>query len=224
VTLDELERLLAENEAPFTEKRIQKGMQIRCKNGEIFSVYDTGKVFCGGKRTKLTSVVESRTNLEVEPAGIEPASKPAESIFIVYGHDTHTRDELELLLRRMGLHPIILANLPAEGDTIIEKLESFIGEHGKAVYAFVLVTPDDEGHKAGESGQKKYRARQNVVLELGMVLAKLGRRKVAILKKKTVEPPSDIDGLLYIPFDERIEEVKLRIVQELQAAGFEPKL
>jgi predicted nucleotide-binding protein len=224
MTLDELRSLLAENDASFTEKHIQKGTQIRCKNGEFFNVYDTGTVVCGGKRTKLTSVVESHTNLEAAPVGTVPASKPVESIFIVYGHDTRTRDELELLLPRMGLHPIILANLPAEGDTIIEKLESFIGKSGKAVYAFVLVTPDDEGHKAGESGQKKYRARQNVVLELGMVLAKLGRKKVAILKKKTVEQPSDIDGLLYIPFDERIEEIKLRIVQELQAAGFEPRL
>ena len=67
-------------------------------------------------------------------------------------------------------------------------------------------------------------ARLNVVLELGMVLANLGRKRVAILRKKTVEQPSDIDGLIYIPFDEHIDEIKIKLYRELQAAGYKPKL
>lgn len=225
MTLEELRDLLKQRGVQFTEKAIQAGTQVRCKDGEIFSAYETGVVVCGGKVTGLTGVVKER----LQPGAMLPAGgvHPAvvqEAIFVVYGHDEKARDELELLLRRMGLHPVILANLPAEGDTIIEKLESYIGQAGKAVYACVLLTPDDEGHKAGEPGLKKYRARQNVVLELGMVLAKLGRKRVAILRKKTVEQPSDIDGLLYIPFEERLEEIKIAILKELQAAGFNPKL
>jgi len=223
--LEELRVFLTGKGVSFEETPIQNGTQLRCSGGEIFSVYKTGKVVCGGKITDLTQLVEARkAGRPAAEAAVAPAVATQDAIFIVYGHDTATRDELELLLRRMGLHPIILANLPAEGDTIIEKLESYIGRAGRAVYACVLVTPDDEGHKAGEPGLKKYRARQNVVLELGMVLAKLGRKRVAILRKKTVEQPSDIDGLLYIPFEERIEEIKLRIFQELEAAGFKPKL
>ena len=41
------------------------------------------------------------------------------------------RDNLELLLRRFGLNPIILQRLPAAGDTIIEKLEQYIGKGGE---------------------------------------------------------------------------------------------
>ena len=39
-----------------------------------------------------------------------PATPQAKGpdIFIVYGHDTTARDQLELLLRRMGFNPIIL--------------------------------------------------------------------------------------------------------------------
>ena len=96
----------------------------------------------------------------------------------------------------MGLEPIVLALLPAQGDTIIEKLEHYLGEHGNVGFACVLLTPDDEGHLAGKLEEKKYRARQNVVLELGMVLARLGRRRVAILHKQSIELPSDIDGLI----------------------------
>jgi predicted nucleotide-binding protein len=220
---DEIRAILQEKNIPFEEKAIQNGTQFRCRDGEIFSVYKTGAVVCGGKITELSKLIEkqSQGDKAMVPAA-QPA--PADAIFVVYGHDKQARDDLELLLRRMGLNPVIFANLPAEGETIIEKLEAYIGHGGKAAYAFVLVTPDDEGRKVGDVGPLKYRARQNVVLELGMVLAKLGRKRVAILRKQTVEQPSDIDGLLYIPFAERIEEIKLRIIQELQAAGFKPRL
>ena len=53
----------------------------------------------------------------------------------------------------------------------------------------MLLTPDDEGHRMGHPGEKKPRARQNVVLELGMFLSTLGRKHVAILHKGDVELP-----------------------------------
>jgi len=87
----------------------------------------------------------------------------------------------------------------------------------------VLLTPDDEGYKAGKTEEKKYRARQNVVLELGMVLARLGRPRVAILHKQSVELPGDIDGLIYIAFQERLDEVKTQLFKELESAGYKPK-
>jgi predicted nucleotide-binding protein len=220
---DEIRAVLQEQNIPFEEKAIQDGTQFRCRDGEIFSVYKSGKLVCGGKITDLSKLIEKQSQ-GVKAVRAVPQPAPAAAIFVVYGHDKQARDDLELLLRRMGLNPVIFANLPAEGETIIEKLEAYIGHGGKSDYAFVLVTPDDEGQKVGDVGPLKYRARQNVVLELGMVLAKLGRKRVAILRKQTVEQPSDIDGLLYIPFAERIEEIKLRIIQELQAAGFNPRL
>ena len=42
------------------------------------------------------------------------------------------------------------------------------------------------------------RARQNVVLEMGMLIARLGRTNVAILKKGHVEVPSDAQGIVYL--------------------------
>jgi predicted nucleotide-binding protein len=123
----------------------------------------------------------------------------------------------------MGLEPIVLANLPAGGDTIIEKLERYLGETGNVGFACVLLTPDDEGHEAGKPEEKRYRARQNVVLELGMVLARLGRGRVAIIHKGSVELPSDIAGLIYIPFQERVEEVAPQLFKELEHGGHDPK-
>ena len=55
----------------------------------------------------------------------------------------------------------------------------------EADFAVVLATPDDQGHRAGRPDETAFRARQNVVLEMGMLLTRLGRRKVAILLKKS---------------------------------------
>ena len=42
----------------------------------------------------------------------------------MYGHNTDARDDLELILRRVQVNPIILQNIPGVGDTLIEKLEA----------------------------------------------------------------------------------------------------
>ncbi len=158
--------------------------------------------------------------MAAEPVAV--GAGPDKRVFIVYGHDTAARDGLELVLRRMGLEPIVLANLPATGDTIIEKLEHYLKEHGNVGFACVLLTPDDQGHKSGKAEEIRYRARQNVILELGMVLARLGRGRVAILTKESVEHPSDIAGLTYRTFKERVEEVKGLLFKDLEAAGYRP--
>ena len=135
---------------------------------------------------------------------------------LVYGHDERAKTKLEAMLRKWGLAPIILDQLTSGGTTIIEKLEAHRAE---ANFAVVLATPDDEGHRTGHEDEKKFRARQNVVLELGMMLAILGRPKVAILLRdqKNMERPSDIDGLIYIPFEDDVEETKLHLAKEIDA-------
>jgi len=231
---DELKAFLTQRQVLFQEKDVQSGTQFRCKSGEIFNVYDTGRISIQGKPTELSEIVREWDRSGLEPPDIirpelregPPKSAsvgPQRDVFIVYGHDIPARDALELLLRRMALNPIILQNLAGAGDTIIEKLEHYLGDHSNVGFACVLLTPDDEGHRAGAPEQKKYRARQNVILELGMVLGRLGRRRVAILTKESVEHPSDISGLIYIPFIERVDEVKYELVKGLQNAGYTPR-
>jgi predicted nucleotide-binding protein len=234
VTPDELRDFLTRRQVQFDQRAVQYGAQFRCPNGEIFTVFESGKLLVQGRRTALSDAVQALASsglvevlTEPEPGdAAQPVPRvPSEErrVFIVYGHDIAARDQLELLLRRMGLEPIVLQNVPAAGDTIIEKLERYLGEHGNVGFACVLLTPDDEGYAAGKPESVRYRARQNVVLELGMVLARIGRRRVAILYKESVEQPSDIAGLIYIPFTERVDEVKTQLFRELQAAGYAPR-
>jgi len=53
----------------------------------------------------------------------------------------------------------------------------------------VLLTPDDTGSLKGETPQPH--ARQNVLLELGYFVGRLGRSRVCALKRGDVEVPSD---------------------------------
>jgi predicted nucleotide-binding protein len=90
----------------------------------------------------------------------------------------------------------------------------------------VLATPDDEAHASGKPDENKSRARQNVILELGLLLAKLGRPRVAILIKnqEQMERPSDIHGLIYLTFTDNVEEIKVQLSKEMDKQGIAIKV
>ncbi|ERJ26417.1 TIR domain-containing protein [Campylobacter concisus] len=189
-----------------TDAEIQYGRKLKLNNECIINCYDSGKVNIQGKnQDKIKGILECST-------------KKIKKVFVVYGHNEHAKIELEALLRRWDLEPIILDQKASIGKTIIEKLEEYSKDVG---YAIVLATPDDEG-KAKSEEICRSRVRQNVVLELGMFLARLGREKVAILLKEAdnFEKPSDIDGLIYIPFKNKIEEATTNLIRELTRQGY----
>jgi predicted nucleotide-binding protein len=82
----------------------------------------------------------------------------------------------------------------------------------------VLLTPDDHGARKGEELQD--RPRQNVLLELGYFIAKLGRSRVCALKRGEIEVPSDFGGVVYVAYDDG-GGWKEALGRELEAAGFE---
>lgn len=55
-----------------------------------------------------------------------------------------------------------------------------------------------------------------------MLLAKVGRSKVAILLSQVeeMEKPSDIEGLIYIPFKANVEETRISLAKEMQRNGY----
>ena len=204
-----------------SEERLSNdtGTQLRLRNGAIVNVFDNGNFNVQGKNR---SEVEAALGM-ARASVAEQVHKHSvqRKVFVVYGHDQTSRTQLEAMLRRWGLEPLILDQLPTEGQTVIEKLEAAIAE---ASFSVVLATPDDEGHRANRPDEKAYRARQNVVLELGMLLARLGRQNVAILLKtqENMERPSDIQGLIYIPFKDDIEkEAGITLAKTMAARGYQ---
>lgn len=135
-------------------------------------------------------------------------------VFIVHGHNEELKEKVARTLEKLKLNPIILHEQSDEGQTIIEKFE----KNSNVDFAIVLLTYDDYGNTKSNE-EKNKRARQNVILELGYFIAKLGRSKVMPLYEKSIELPSDISGVLYTLIDDS-ENWKFRLVKELKAAGF----
>jgi predicted nucleotide-binding protein len=155
------------------------------------------------------------------------------NIFIVHGRDDNSKLELARMLEGLHLKVVILSEQPEKGRTVIEKLEQETMDIG---YAFVILTPDDVGmesvnyDKAKSEKRKlqdvglRYRARQNVVLELGYFVGKIGRRRVYCLYKGDIERPSDIHGVIFKRFEKSISECYEAIIKELSAVGYDIKI
>lgn len=149
-------------------------------------------------------------------------AKTLKHIFIVHGHDSDARDQLELALHRLGLKPFILMNSSGGGKTISEALEGQIGRDYTSDFGLVLMTPDDFGY-AKKDGDKKVepRARQNVILEGGMLLASLTRARMAIIVKGHLEMPSDLQGIIHLAYNDHVKEIIPKLCQRLKEAGFD---
>jgi len=146
----------------------------------------------------------------INPKLITARSK---NIFIVHGHDGEARESVARFLTNIGFIPIILHEQANRGRTIIEKVEA----HSDVGFAIVLLTPDDEGREK-DANQLEPRARQNVLLELGYFIGRLGRQHVCTLKRGRVEIPSDFAGVVWETMDAG-NGWKQVIGRELEAAG-----
>lgn len=154
--------------------------------------------------------------IRTQVAGPTP-SVATNDVFIAHGHSV-MRTEVARLIERLGLNPIVLHEQPSKGRTIIEKFE----EHSHVGFAVAVLTPDDEG-RAKDTKDLRPRARQNVIFELGFFVGELGRKRVCALVDKTVERPSDYDGVVFVSLDDE-EAWKLRLAKELREAGLEVDL
>ena len=211
MTLEQVKALLQRNNFSILKEGRNgnnSGTRLDLVNGCIVNCWDNGNVNLQGKNTE-----------DVENIFKTPQNPQNNKVFVVYGHDMNARTQLEAMLRRWGLEPLILDQLASSGQTVIEKLEEFTKQVN---FGIVLATPDDIGYAKEEEEKKKFRVRQNVVLELGMLLSKIGRERVAILlsQAENMEAPSDIQGLLYMPFKDNVEEAKLSLAKEMDNNGY----
>jgi len=167
-------------------------------------------------RAELSEGCTSHTEPVVSSAVGDPATLPdSRRVFIVHGHDNEAKEGVARFLEKLDLHPIILHEQPSEGQTVIEKFEKYSGD---IAFAVVLLTSDDMGADSTAPENLKPRARQNVVLELGYFMGRLGRTRVCALCKGAVELPSDYHGILYIEMDET-GAWKTKLAQEFVQAN-----
>jgi len=142
------------------------------------------------------------------------------AVFVVHGHDEELKNSVTTLLLKLKVRPVVLAEEVNAGRTVIEKFEHFANE---ASFAVVLLTPDDTGKKVESSGDLEPRARQNVILELGYFMGKLGRPNICALLSENVSRPSDIAGVVYVPVD-GASAWHYSLAKELKEAGYDVDL
>lgn len=132
-------------------------------------------------------------------------------VFIVHGHNGEIKEKVARLLLQQNIESIILGEQVNAGKTIIEKFE----QNSNVGAAICLFTVDDTG-KANKEKDDKPRARQNVVLETGFFMGKLGRERLVIIAENGIELPSDMQGVVYIN-----NNWEFTMLKELKNMGFD---
>lgn len=134
-----------------------------------------------------------------------------DKLFIVHGHDGELKESVARIVEKQKIEVIILSEKVNKGRTIIEKFEDYSDVGG----AICLFTADDYG-RAKDGKIDNARARQNVVLETGYFMGKLGRDHVVILADKGIEMPSDLSGVVYTDTD----KWEINLLKELKELGY----
>ena len=135
-------------------------------------------------------------------------------VFVVHGHSEGPKEAVARFLEQRGLEPVILHEQESRGQTVLEKLIAY----ANVGYAVVLLTADDVGRAKSERGDRS-RARQNVILELGYFLGRLGRARVLAIVEEGVEIPSDYAGVVYTKLD-AARAWQQTMAREMKAAGY----
>ena len=163
----------------------------------------------------IKSLEGIRDRLELFDESDTPERTFGDKIFVVHGHDEAAKHKIARFITDLDLTATVLDEQPSRGQTIIDKFEEHAEEAG---FAIVLLTADDICTPKNKKDESKPRARQNVILELGYFLCGLGRERVRILYEESVELPSDIYGISYVPMDER-GAWRLDLAREMVSVG-----
>jgi len=170
------------------------------------------------KMLNLLKTMEEDLTLDVNKTIKKDRTKLSNKIFIVHGHDEEMKQAVARIVEKIGLVPIILHEQPNKGRTIIEKFE----DYSDLNFAIVLLSPDDIAYPKDKPPEiKEFRARQNVIFELGFFVGKLGREHVFILYREehNFEFPSDYLGICYTPYDSK-GRWRFDLIGELNSCGY----
>lgn len=162
----------------------------------------------------------------------EKSAEPPSAIFVVHGRDHAMLHEVTSELAKLCIKPIVLKQERTSHDHLFAK---FMAVAGQAQHAIVLISGDDVGalfedyvHPVGGAARLEFRARQNVILELGYFYGRLGDERVFVFSKpprdsdrivRRFEIPSDLAGRDAM-FDDFVGDWQGVLLERLRGAGF----
>lgn len=170
-----------------------------------------GLLTAKGQLENILETMEEENGSSVSISDPEASIQKYDKVFIVHGHDGELKQSVARIIEKQGIEAIILSEQANKGRTIIEKFEDYSDVGG----AICLFTADDLG-RAKKDSSDNTRARQNVVLETGYFMGKLGRDHIVILADNGIEIPSDLSGVVYTD----TESWKINLLKELKAMGY----
>ena len=148
----------------------------------------------------IDQVFEIRANSELQ----EPKLESVRCVFISHGRSSDWREVQSFIERDVGLPTIELAQEPNLGQTLFEKLAL---NADRCDCAVIVMTADDIANDG------EVRARQNVIHEIGFFQGKYGRNRIVLLHEQGLTMPSNLGGLVYIPFPTRYIGAGLHVLQ-----------
>ena len=131
-------------------------------------------------------------------------------VFISHGKAPDWREVQDYVEKDLNVPTLELAQEPSKGRTVLQKLNE---ESNKCSFAVVVMTGDDN------LGAGAPRARENVMHEIGFFQAKYGLANVCLLHEEGTNIPSNIHGLVYVPFPKGLVGATFGVLgRELRAA------
>lgn len=153
----------------------------------------------------IDQVFEIRANSELE----SPKLQAPRRVFISHGQANDWLTVQPFIEKDVKIHTIELAQEANLGRTIIEKL---IDNANRCDSAVIVMTGDDL------SINNEQKVRENVMHEIGFFQGKYGRNAVILLHEEGVNIPSNLAGVVYIPYPKDNVQASFHVLQrELNA-------
>lgn len=156
----------------------------------------------------IDEIFEIRANCELTmPVAASATVGPR--VFLSHGRAPDWRQVQSFIERDVDIPTLELAQEANGGSTIMEKLERGAAQCDSAV---IVMTGDD----ADIDGQA--RTRENVMHEIGYFHGRYGRSRVILLHEDGVSIPTNLAGVVYVPFPKGlITAVEGTLARELRA-------
>lgn len=132
-------------------------------------------------------IFEVRSNSRVG----EVIEEKPRRIFISHGRSKDWHSVQAFIEKDLKIETLELAQEPSKGRSVLQKL---VDESNNCSFAVIVMTGDDEIEGNAP------RARENVMHEIGFFQGKFGLENVCILYEEGTNIPSNIHGLVYVPF------------------------
>lgn len=137
--------------------------------------------------------------------------KEKQRVFLTHGHRDDWCHVQKFIETELFVPTIEFNQVAYRGNTIIQHLSALAERCSCAV---IVMTGED----AVEEGE--LRSRENVIHELGFFQGRFGIDRVVILHEGGTHVPSNLQGIIYIAYDQgAIVDVFSRLARELAAAG-----